>query len=341
MKLTKLSKAFYSFTASALIAFGALSSAAEAKPKELKMAFYQNENHIFVKQAREILPKLEERTEGRYKFGIYSSEALGKAAEQLDITNRGLTFASLICICYYPGTFPLFNIETLPLWSNGVKGVQDTFDGGLGELYEKYFHSKGLNNIGYLGATAFSVRSLGTRNKKITVPADFKELRVRALGFERFSIQKAGGSVLTMPMPQVMEALERNMLDGVMAQESNWIDWKLYEGLKYINFIDLTTSPMSIIYSIKDLKKIPEEDQKIVLEVITEYKDTLAKEYGNFMDESRDFLINTWEGEAFYPTEEEKRQFIDLAHDGLVEEFLSKAGEMGPEAVELVKKFNP
>lgn len=344
MKLFTLPRAILSFAGGAIVAVTAAAFCAapvEAKTTEIKVGFYQHETHMFVKIARQVLPELEKRTEGRYKFGIYPSEALGKASEQLDMTNRGLIPVNLVCMCYYPGTYPLLSIETVPIWTRGVQGVRETFRGGLNKLYEEYLHSKGLNNVGYLGGTVFSVRSFGGKGAPVRTPADMKEKRFRTLGLERVIVQQAGGAVLTLTFPQVVEALERNMLNGVFAQETNWIDWKLYETLDYINFIDLTTSPMSLIYSKRDIEAVDARDRAAVLEVLQKFSDELEAAYGKYMDESRAFLTKQWKGKAFYPTPEEKAAFQKLVQDVAVKEFLSRAGEFGPRAIEIVKKYNP
>lgn len=343
MKFFELRKPARLLAGAALMTAAAILSSAhvEAKPVEIKFGSYQHENHLFMKVARQVLPELEKKTEGRYKFGIYPSEALGKAAEQLDMTNRGLVPVNLVCMCYYPGTYPLLSIETVPIWTNGVAGVRNAFRGGLDKLYEEYLHSKGLTNVGYLGATAFSVRSFGGKGAPIRTPADMKDKRVRTLGLERVVAQESGGAVMTMAMPQVVEALERNMLNALFAQESNWIDWKLYESLDYLNFLDVTTSPMSIIYSKRDIEAIDERDRAAVLEVLAKFMDELDAAYGKFMDDGRKFLTSEWKGKAFYPSPEEKQAFVKVAHDAAVKEFLSRAGEMGPRAIEIVKKFNP
>lgn len=343
MKFFELRKPARLLAGAALMTAAAILSSAhvEAKPVEIKFGSYQHENHLFMKIARQVLPELEKKTEGRYKFGIYPSEALGKAAEQLDMTNRGLVPVNLVCMCYYPGTYPLLSIETVPIWTNGVAGVRNAFRGGLDKLYEEYLHSKGLTNVGYLGATAFSVRSFGGKGAPIRTPADMKDKRVRTLGLERVVVQESGGAVMTMAMPQVVEALERNMLNALFAQESNWIDWKLYESLDYLNFLDVTTSPMSIIYSKRDIEAIDERDRAAVLEVLAKFMDELDAAYGKFMDDGRKFLTSEWKGKAFYPSPEEKQAFVKVAHDAAVKEFLSRAGEMGPRAIEIVKKFNP
>ena len=317
------------------------SSQALAQGTELKVGFYQGETHMFVKVARQVLPELEQRTQGRYKFGVYASQVLGKAAEQLDMTNRGLTFANLVCLCYYPGTYPLFNIDSLPIWSEGVKGVEAAYKGGLNELIQEYFHSKGMTNLGFLGATAYSVRSLGMKKAEVHAPGDLKGKKIRTLGMEKLLAQMNGGAVMSMPMPEVYEALQRNMISGLMAQESNWIDWKLYEVLDSIAFLDLTTSPMSLVYSKSDVNKIPEADRKIVLEVLNKFSEALVSGYRKDMDDGRTFLTTKWKGKAYYLTPAQKQAFKKSVEAEAIKEYLEKTGDMGQKAVAIVKKYNP
>jgi TRAP-type C4-dicarboxylate transport system substrate-binding protein len=322
--------------------FGGLgaSGPALAQAVELKMGFYQPATHLYISVANQILPELEQRTHGRYKFGVYPSEMIGKAAEQLDLTNRGIVFANVIATAYYAGTYPLFNIETLPIWSEGVKGVAAAYRGGLNKLYEEYLHSRGMKNVGLMGA-AYLVRSLGTKKKEIHSPSDFKGLRIRTLGLERVPVQLNGGAVLSIAMPEVYEALQRNMVDGVMAVETNWIDWKLNEVLAHITFLDLTITQMSLIYSISDMNRIPEADRRIVLEVLNKFCESLIAENTKFMDDARAFLTTKWKGKAFYLTPQEKQAFIKSAEGEAIKQYLEKTGDMGQKAIDIVKKYNP
>lgn len=317
----------------------AVSGQALAAPTELKIGFYQPEAHIFVKVARDVLPELEKKTQGRYKFGLYPSEVLGKAAEQIDMTNRGLVFANLICTCYYPGTFPLFNIETVPIWS-GVEGVKAAYEGGLGKLYEEYLHSKGMTNVGYHGVATYVVRSLGMKKTPVRVPGDLKGQKIRTLGLEQIFATTNGASVITIPAPDMYEALNRNMIGGVIATETNWIQWKLQEVLGSITFLDMTASPMSLIYSISDMNKIPEADRKLVLEVLTNYKDTLAAAVDKDVTDSRTWLKTKWKGEAIFLTPEQKRAMSKSAEAAATKVYLEKTEDFGRKAIAIVKKYN-
>lgn len=307
---------------------------------ELKVGFYQPATHLYIQVADKVLPELEQRTQGRYKFGVYPSEVLGKAAEQLDLTNRGLVFANVIATAYYTGTYPLFNIETLPIWSGGLKGVMATYAGGLSKVYEDYLHARGAKNVGLIGA-AYYMRSLGTKKRAVHLPGDLKGLRVRTLGLERIPVQLNGGAVLNIAMPDVYEALQRNMADGVMAVETNWIDWKLDEVLDDITFLDLTTTQMSLVYSISDMNKIPESDRKIVLDVLNKFCDALISANNKFTDDARALLTTRWKGKAFNLTPEERQAFVASAKAEAIKQFLEKTGEMGQKAIDMVKKYNP
>ena len=310
---------------------------------ELRMGFYQAKTHMYIKVAEKILPELEQKTQGRYKFGVYPSEVLGKAAEQLDLTNRGLVFANFICTCYYPGTYPLFNIETLPIWSEGLAGVEAAYKGGLNKIYSDYLHSKGMTNVEFLGIAGYGMRAVGTKKKEVRSPKDFKGLRIRALGLERVAVQKNGGSVISVAAPGVYEALQRHMIDGAHGNDTNWIDWKWQEQSDYMTLVDLTTAGMSTIYSISDMNKIPEADRKIVLEVLNKFNEAITSESHKYFDEARIFLTTKWKGKAFPLTREEKRAWIKDVEAEVINQFMEKVGDVGlaQKALDVARKFNP
>lgn len=324
-----------------LLAGLGVSGQALAQTTELKMGFYQVEGHLYLKVAKQVLPELEKKTQGRYKFGIYSSEVIGKAAEQLDLTNRGLVFANFICTCYYPGTYPLFNIETVPIWSAGLKGVEATYKGGLNKLYEEYLHSKGMKNVGFLGTTGYGMRAVGTRKIAIRTPGDFKAVKLRALGLERIPVQMNGGAVISVAAPEVYEALQRNMISGAFGNDTNWIDWKWNEVVDHLTFLDLSAAGMSVIYSISDMNKIPEADRKIVLEVLKNFSDTINSESLKYFADARVFLTTKWKGKAIELTTKDRQAWVKSVEGEVTKQYLEKAGDMGQKALDLVKKHNP
>lgn len=308
---------------------------------ELKVGFYQPKTHLYIKVAERVLPELEKRTQGRYKFGIYPSEVLGKAKEQLDITNRGLVFANFICTCYYTGTFPLFNIETVPVWSEGLPGLEAAYKGGLNKIYSDYLHSKGMTNVEFLGIAGYDMRAMGTKKKPVRSPSDFKGMRIRALGLEKVAVQISGGSVVSLAAPGVYEALQRNMIDGVHGNDTNWMDWKWNEQVDYLTLLDVTAAGMSTIYSISDMNKIPEADRKIVMEVLNEFNDAITTDSHAYFDKARDFLTTKWKGKAVKLTREERRAWIKNVEPEAVKQYLEKAGDMGQKALDIAKKYNP
>lgn len=328
--------------ATSLLLLGGLGVSGQAlATTELKMGFYQPATHLYVKTAERVLPEVEKRTQGRYKIGIYPSEVLGKAQEQLDITNRGLVFANFICTCYYTGTFPLFNIETVPIWSEGLPGLEAAYKGGLNQVYTDYLNSKGMTNVEFLGISGYGSRAVGTKKTAIHSPKDFKGLRIRALGLERVAVQISGGSVVNMPAPGVYEALQRNMVDGVHGNDTNWIDWKWQEQVQYLTLADITAAGMSTIYSKSDMAKIPEADRKIVMEVLNEFNDAVTTDSHEYFEKARKFLKTEWKGKVVELTKKEKQAWIKSVEAEATKIFLERAGDLGPKAIAIAKKYNP
>ena len=290
--------------------------------------------------SEEILPQLEKRTNGRLQFQLFHSATLGKATQMLDYVNRGMAFASVPCNGYFTKTFPVFEVDTLGCYTNGVQGIDAAYRGGLSQLINEYLQGKGLKNLVYVGASVFCGHNPGSPKKPINTPSDFKGLKFRGIGNERFFIEQGGGAPVFLPASQLYEALQRGMIDGVFAQESNWIDWKFHEQVKHIRFIDLFFSPMAITYNEPAMQELSKEDQKVVKDMFEECLETWRDGYIEWDKGAREWLMNKWSGNAAYISKEEKKEWLKIAKIKQ-DEFVEKHGELAKRALEIIRKHNP
>ncbi|MHB8828450.1 MAG: TRAP transporter substrate-binding protein [Syntrophales bacterium] len=328
-----------SFTAVLFVMMTFLPQGVLAGPTVLKMSFYQPPSHLFFKLAEQHFPQVEKLTQGRVRFQLYHSSTLCPAEGMLEYVNSGLAFAALPCNAYFSKTFPVFDIDSIGVYTNGILGMYEAYRGGLDQLINNYLRAKGLKNLIYAGATSFSGHNPAARIP-INTPADFKGLKVRALGQERYIVEQGGGASVSFPMGQVYEGLQRGIIDSVWAQETNWIDWKLQEQVKYINFVDLTTAPMAVVYNENIMKKLSADDQKVVKEAISSYLELMHKETMAYDKNARQWLTSKWSGKATYPTKAQKAEWTKAAK-GARDLFLKANGDIAQKALSIVDKFNP
>jgi TRAP-type C4-dicarboxylate transport system substrate-binding protein len=236
-------------------------SAAE-KPIELKFSHYMPvtfHEHInaFVPFAKDV----ELRTKGRVKITIFPSEALGKAKDQYDLAVQGITDIAFLTPSYTAGRFPLTGVMELPIQvPSGKVGTRVIWD-----LYGKYLKSE-YKNVKVLSIWVNNPGHIFTAKTQVKTLDDLKGLRLRSPGPQQTNLlRELGGSPLTLPIPELYDALSRGMVDGVMTDFGAVKDFKLYEKLKYATISNLYVFPMALVMNQKVWDSLP-PDIKIVFD---------------------------------------------------------------------------
>jgi TRAP-type C4-dicarboxylate transport system substrate-binding protein len=208
--------------------------------------------------------ELEERTKGRVKITIYGGEALGKAKDHYDNAVNGITDIALFIQGYTPGRFPLTQVIELPI------GVPSAKVGSrvIWELYGKYLKQE------YPGVKLFTLWThepghVHMARKPVHTLEDLRGLRLRSPGpIQTALVRELGASPLTMPVPELYDALNRGMADGTVIGFSAVKDFKLYEVLKHHTITNLYVMTMGLAMNLKAWNSLPPDIQKIMEELI-------------------------------------------------------------------------
>jgi TRAP-type C4-dicarboxylate transport system substrate-binding protein len=243
---------------------GNVVSAAD-KPIELKLSHIMSPMHhlhvnVFVPFAKEV----EERTKGRVKISLYPAEAMGKAKDHYDMALTGITDISYVLPSYTAGRFPLTGVMELPI------GVPSAKVGSLviWDLYSKYLKSE-YPGVKFLTIWTNQPGHIYTNKKQVKTLEDLKGQRVRSPGPQQTALLKElGGSPLTMPIPELYDALQRGMVDGTITDFTAVKDFKLFEVLKYATISNLYVLPMMLVMNQKVWDGLP-SDVKPILEELT------------------------------------------------------------------------
>jgi TRAP-type transport system periplasmic protein len=215
----------------AMLLIGPTSScAAPAKPIELKFSMWNSMQHttaveVFSPFAKE----LEQRTQGRVKITFYPGEALGKARDHYDMAVRGISDISVFIHGYTAGRFPLAGVIELPI------GVPSGKIGSriLWELYEQYMKQE-YTGVKILMVSASEPGQVHATKKTVKALGDMKGLRLRSSGPQQMALVRAlGASPLTIPIPELYDALQKGMADGALLPFSAIKDFKLGEVIKH------------------------------------------------------------------------------------------------------------
>ena len=247
-----------------VFATGKFSYAQAVKPIELKLSHWMSPMHsLHVEVFTPFAKELEERTKGRAKVTIYGGEALGKAKDHYEMAMRGITDLALFIQGYTPGRFPLTSVIELPIQvPSGEIGSRVIW-----ELYGKYLKQE-YPGIKLLTLWTHDSGALHMTKKPVKTLEDIKGLRLRSPGPQQtLLIKELGASPLTIPIPEVYDALQRGMADGAVIAFSAIKDFKLYEVLKFHTLVDLYVMPMGLAMNQKVWDGLPPDIQKNIEEL--------------------------------------------------------------------------
>ena len=249
----------------AILLIGPTSScAAPAKPIELKFSMWNSMQHttaveVFSPFAKE----LEQRTQGRVKITFYPGEALGKARDHYDMAVRGISDISVFIHGYTAGRFPLAGVIELPI------GVPSGKIGSrvLWELYEKYMKQE-YSGVKILMVSASEPGQVHTTKKTVKALADMKGIRLRSSGPQQMALVRAlGASPLTIPVPELYDALQKGMADGALLPFSAIKDFKLGEVIKHHTVANIFVMTSGLVMNLNTWNSLSPSDQKIMDEL--------------------------------------------------------------------------
>jgi len=320
------------------LAFG---TAAIAEQVELRAAYYSPDNHPLTMAAKEVFADIEKLTQGRVKIKIFASSSLLPTEEMAAGVNEGTAFCANWYMPYMAKTIPLFNLETIPVWTSGhYKAVIEAYENGLNDLYTKALDRQGLKNTKIAGVSMCLWRVLTTKQKLVKVPSDAKGMKIRSVGAEADMWRAIGASPVNVTTPQTYEALARGVADGATNYLETMMDRKWLEHTDYVTCINLTPVLMHIIYNYKMLDKLNSQD-KVIVETGMKL---LAQVTRLRIFEGEGYAFATipekFKTVIYVPDAKEHKEWVK-ACEPVVSEFGKSEDPLVQEALKIVRKYNP
>ncbi len=171
---------------------------------------------------------------------FYAGELTG-VGRGLDALQGGtVDVVSPLLAPYHPGTFPLTDISQLPVYGTDSPAITRAFQKLLDSEEEladgKTFYEYELEDKGIVGwgLAATGAYGINTVEKRITSPADFQGLPMRAgAALQTMTLERLGVNPVTMPASQAYEALSRRTIEGILFSVADWKSYSFTELLKY------------------------------------------------------------------------------------------------------------
>ena len=221
------------FAATALLAAGALlaAPASAQEPVTLKVHHFLPPGSTF--HAKFMVPwceKIEKESGGKMKCQIYPAMQMGGNPTQLyDQAKDGVADIVWTLLGYNPGRFTRAEAFELPFL------MQDTV--GASKALWEYVDQFDKEEFKDVKPLAFHVNGdavIHMVKRPITTQADFKGLKIRAATRQANKfIAALGATPVGMPVPQVPEALNKGVIDGVFLPYEVVPSLKVQEIAKY------------------------------------------------------------------------------------------------------------
>lgn len=244
--------------AAAIFAATSMASAAE-----LKLADFQPPTHFVVKNAyNPFAAQIAEKTGGAVTVKVYMGGELGPGpAEQYSRAVDGVTDIAFGLPGYTASNFPKTLLTELPGVISADTGTA-RMNANVDLLADEY------KRVVLLGIWNNAPNLIFTATKPVRTLADLKGLKIRVPSRNAGLVVEAwGASPVSMPAPEIYNAMQTGVIDGAMTDATTLGAFKLAEVTKYITTgMDTTISSFFLIMNRDSFEALSEDQKKVVSE---------------------------------------------------------------------------
>lgn len=234
-----------------------------SKTYRWKMTSFFPGGHPHNKALHEFVEALDRRTGGGVKVTIYES-TLGAPGDHWDMLKGNAVQLAFLAEGYAGNKMPVASLANLPFETVDMNTLMDVFNGWMRAGYLKEV----TDNFHVLFYKPTPYQSLVTARKKVTSLADFKGLKIRALGgLQGQAITALGASGVSMPGSEIYMALQTHVVDGTITGPDFVLATKLYEPCKYALRVPVYSGMWVAAMNKETWEGLPKELQALIDEV--------------------------------------------------------------------------
>jgi len=199
-------------------------------------------NDLTQEWAKEFKAGIEARSNGRIKVEFYPASQLGQIPATVEGTAMGTIEAVAPASGFFIGLEPRFQVFDAPGLFNDMQHAQRVFaNPEVRKQLATLGGSKGIEPIAILPHGPLMLLS----HKPIRAVADFKGQKIRVPGAAPLQIEpfkKLGAAPISMPLGEVLSAMQNRTIDGLIASATVFTAFKYYDLAK-----GLTSLPGSFL----------------------------------------------------------------------------------------------
>ena len=304
-----------------------------ASATDLKLADFQPPSHFIVEGTyKPFADKIAKETGGDVKVSVFMGGELGAGpAEQYNRAVDGVADIAFGLPGYTASNFPKTLLTELPGVITAETGTQRIVD-NIDMLSDEY------RRVQLVGLWNNAPNLLFTSEKPIRGIEDLKGLKIRVPSRNAGLVVEAwGGSPVSMPAPEIYNAMQTGVIDGAMIDATTLRSFRLAEVTKYITKgMDTTISSFFLIMNRNSFGGLSEEQQKVVLEAGREAALNANKSWLGIADKTlADFAAT--EGKEVITLSPEEAEKFNKASAPVVGRVIEEAEASGIEAKAFVE----
>jgi len=224
------------------------------------------ENHPYQLSLEKLNEAVQERTNGKVKFELYPSSALGAERELTEALTLGTVDMAISSTGPISNFYKDMGVVDLPYLFSGREHAYKVLDGEIGqELLQ------GLESVGIIGLAwgENGIRHITNAKHPIKSPADLQGLKIRTMEnpVHMAAFEALGAKPTPMAWTEALTALQQGVVD---AQENPAIvadQFMLYEAnQKYMTLTGHVYSPAIYMFSKAVWDTLPSDIQQIIKE---------------------------------------------------------------------------
>lgn len=239
---------------------------------ELRYTTIVAESHTMSHYGRNFIDKVEERTDGDIEIEIFYSDTLGDASEQLEGTSAGSIDMGNNAWGQFEAFFSEISIFDLPYiyrdYEHGIRSGIPEFSPVAEEMNERLVED---GNIRLLACNCVGPRHVAATQRACT-HEEMGELSIRTIPSDVWiaMVEGMGAEAVSMPLPEIAEALETGRINGTELSASTVVDSGLMEMVDYFMLTEhiFQTGPVYINNDVWE--DLTDEQQEIVEEAAVE-----------------------------------------------------------------------
>ncbi|MFS0822201.1 TRAP transporter substrate-binding protein [Bacillus sp. 1P02SD] len=300
-------------------------SSEEGKTYDFKMTYVTQTGHNWHKFGEKFKEELNTRSDGRMKLELYPAAQLGPEADMVQQMASGSLDFAVLTVPYLSTRIPEFDAWNLPfLFDDLEAGVAATETEPAQEMLG-LLDKQGLKGLGYLHAGTHNLL-LKEEPVKTLKDVNGKKLRFTG-GASVLDFWKGlGSSPIAMGLPEVYNALQTGVIDGISIDKNALLSEKYYEIAKDYVLTRHMIFGGVVATSLTNYDNMPEADRKIVDEAFA-----AAQKWG-----TEQLLINDVEDQK------KLEDLINIYELDNRDEFIEEAKKVHEEYAgknELIKEF--